>query len=50
MLSRPRVKSMKKNKIAQKGAPGIMAMPAGYAMNARPGPVNQIIRCHSIKS
>ena len=29
---------MKKKRIDQKGAPGILAIPSGYAMNAKPGP------------
>ena len=38
MLSSPKVNNIKKKRIAQNGAPGIMAIPAGYATNARPGP------------
>ncbi len=28
--------------MAQKGAPGIMARPSGYATNAKPGPATEI--------
>ena len=37
-LPSPRVNNMKKKRIDQKGAPGILAIPSGYAMNAKPGP------------
>ena len=38
-LSTPNVNSMMKNSTDQNGAMGIIAIPSGYATNARPGPV-----------
>ena len=37
-LSSPSVKSMRKNRMDQRGAMGIMEIPSGYATKARPGP------------
>ena len=38
-LSSPSSMSIMKKQMDQNGAPGILATAAGYAMNARPGPV-----------
>ena len=38
VLSMPRVKSIKKNIMAQIGAPGIMLIAWGYVTKIRPGP------------
>ena len=37
-LSAPSVNNMTKNRIDQRGATGIIAIPSGYATNASPGP------------
>lgn len=41
-LSSPKVKSIRKNMMDQKGAAGSVAMAAGYTTKTRPGPTNQI--------
>lgn len=40
MVSRPRVKSMRKKMIAQKGESGSLVRASGYTTNAMPGPVS----------
>jgi hypothetical protein len=44
----PKVNSMKKKMIAQKGANGIMLIACGYVMKMRPGPfkIKLIINPH----
>lgn len=41
-LSSPKVKSIRKNMMDQKGAAGSVAMAAGYTTKTRPGPTNHI--------